>query len=74
MPLDEPIGLVAREPGFDECQQQPLAEEKAVARLEIASHALFPHDEALHQPAETIEHVVERQEAVRDDDALGGGV
>src|SRR5919108_2650394 len=38
--LDESIGLVAREPGLDEREQQALAEEEAAARLEIPEHPL----------------------------------
>src|SRR5204863_2622912 len=72
--LDQPVGLVACEPGVDEPEQQPLAVEEAVARLEVASHALFPHDQALDQPAETIEHVVEREEGIWDDHALRRGM
>jgi hypothetical protein len=42
-----------------------------VARLEVAAHPLGPHDEALDEPGEAVEHVVEREERVGDDDALG---
>ena len=36
MALDEPVRVVAREPGLDEREQQPLAEEEAAAELEVA--------------------------------------
>src|SRR5579883_2001675 len=36
--LREPVGLVARQPGRDEREEDALAEEQAVARLEVAQH------------------------------------
>ena len=74
VPLDEPVGVVAGEPGLDEREQQPLAEEEPVARLEVAPHPLGPDDEPFDEPGEAVEHVVEREERVRDHDALGRGV
>src|SRR6476469_638925 len=62
VPLDEPVGLVAVEPGLDERQQKSLAEEEAVARLEVAAHPLRPDPEALDQPGAAVEHVVEGEE------------
>ena len=38
--LDEAVRLVARQPRLDEREQHPLAEEEAVARLEVRAHAL----------------------------------
>src|ERR1700675_2340830 len=38
--LDEAVGVVSGEPRLDEREQQPLAEEKTVARLEISPHPL----------------------------------
>src|SRR5919197_5875033 len=52
VPLDEPVRLVAREPGVDEREQEPLAEEEVVARFEVAAHALRSNDEALDEPRE----------------------
>src|SRR4051812_3127641 len=49
-PLDEPVGLVALEAGLDEREQQALAEEEAVARLQVPAHPLRPDDEPLDQP------------------------
>ena len=45
-----------------------------MARLEVAAHPLGPHDEALDEPGEAVEHVVEREEGVWDGDPLGRGV
>src|SRR5207237_3748768 len=69
--LYEAVRVVAREPGLDERVEDALAEEEEVARLEVAAHPLGPHDEALHEPGEAVEHVVEREERVWDDDTLG---
>ncbi len=69
--LDEPVRVVARQAGLDEREQQALAEEEAVARLEVPLHPLGPDDEALDEPGEAVEHVVEREERVGDDDPLG---
>src|SRR3954454_19753728 len=52
VPLNEPVGLVAREPGFDEREQEPLAVEEAMARLQVAPHALLPNDQPFDQPCE----------------------
>src|SRR5919197_5258914 len=49
MTLDEPVGLVAGKPGIDECKQEPLAVEEAVARLEVPAHPLLAHDDTVHQ-------------------------
>ena len=72
--LDQAIGLVAREPGFDERVQHALAEEEVVARLQIAAHALGSDNEPFDQPAESVEHVVEGEERVGDRDPLCRGV
>src|SRR5579884_1820587 len=69
--LDEAVGVVAGESRFDERVEDALAEEEEVARLEVPAHPLGPHDEALDEPGETVEHVVEREERVGNGDALG---
>src|SRR6476646_1787033 len=74
MPLDEPVGVAAGEPGLDEREQQPLAEEEAVTGLEVAAHPLRPDVEPFDQPGEPLEHVVQREERIRDDHALRRGV
>ena len=74
MPLHEPIGVVAGEPRLDERQQQPLAEVQPEARRDVLAHPLLAHDEALDEPGEPIEHVVDGEERVGQDDPLGRGV
>ena len=69
--LHEAVRVVAPEAGFDERVEDALAEEEVVARLEVAAHPLGPHDEAVDEPGEALEHVVEREERVGDHDALG---
>src|SRR5919108_3235605 len=64
--LHEPVGLVARQAGLDEGEQKPLAEEEAVACLEVPPHPIGPNDETLDEPGEAVEHVVEREEGVRN--------
>ena len=44
VPLDQAIRLVAGEPGFDQGQQEPLAEVQAVARGQVLPHPLGPDD------------------------------
>ena len=73
-PLHDAVGLLPLEARLDERQQQPLAEVEAVARVEVLAHALGAHDEAVDEPCEAVEHVVEGEERVGDDDALGGRV
>src|SRR5581483_6399831 len=69
--LYEPVRVVAFEARLDEREQDTLAEEERVARLEIAPHSLRSHHETLDEPREAVEHVVEREEPVGDHDALG---
>ncbi len=38
------------------------------------AHPLGSHDETLHEPCEPVEHVVDRQEGVRQHDSFGRGV
>src|SRR2546427_5619486 len=38
--LDEPVRLVSGEAGVDQREQEPVAEMKPVARLEVAAHAV----------------------------------
>ena len=72
MALNEPVGVVARKPRVHERQQEPMAEDEPVTRLEVPPHPLGIDDEAFDDPGEAVEHVVEREERVGNDDALGG--
>src|SRR6476646_7775106 len=74
VPLDEAVSLVPVEPRLYECDQEPLAEEESVARLEISAHPFGPHDQALDQRGKAVEHVVEREKSVGDDHPLRGRV
>src|SRR5256885_13374980 len=47
-----------------------MAEEKPVTRVEIPAHALGIDDEAGHDPTKSVEHVVEREERVGNDDSF----
>ena len=49
MPLHEPVGLVTDEPRLDEREQQALAEDETVARLEVLAHALDADDEPVRR-------------------------
>src|SRR5436190_6131047 len=71
VPLHQPVGLVTRKARVDERQKQTLAEEEAVARLEVPAHALGSDDQTLDEPGEAVEHVVEGKECVGDDHPLG---
>src|SRR4051794_3563358 len=71
VPLDEAVSGVALEPRLDQGEQQALTEEEPVAGLEVAQHPLRPDLEALDEPGEPLEHVVEREERVRDHNPLG---
>ena len=64
----------APRPELDEREQEPLAEEEAVARLEVLAHPLGADDEPFDQPGEAVEHVVDGEERVGKDDPLGGRV
>src|SRR5436305_8887886 len=68
--LHEPVRVVPGETGLDECEQHTLTEEEEVARLEIAAHALLANDEAIDQPREAIEHVVDREKYIGEDDSF----
>ena len=47
-----------------------MREEEPVRRPEVPLHPLGIDDEPVDDPGEAVEHVVEREECVRDDDAL----
>src|SRR6202008_2952359 len=51
-------------------EQDTLAEEQVLARLEGAAHPLLPDDQSLDEPPEAVEDVVDREERIRDDDTL----
>src|SRR5438552_14721869 len=53
--LHEAVRLVAREAGLDEREQDALAEEEAVARLEVRAHPLGMDGEPLDEPGEAVE-------------------
>src|SRR4051794_27207303 len=72
--LDEPVRLVPRQAGLDEREQDALAEEEAVTRVEVRTHPAGEDDEALDEPRKAVEHVVEREERIRQNDPLGRGV
>ena len=72
--LHEPVRVVAREAALHEREQHALAEEQEVARLQVPAHSLGEDDEPFDEPAEPLEHVVEREKRVGHDDALGGRV
>jgi len=42
-----------------------------VAPFEVAAHPLLTHDEPFDEPGEAVEHVVQREECVRQHDPLG---
>src|SRR5262245_39903053 len=48
--LHEAVRLLAREAGLDEGEEQAVAEDQAVAGVEVAAHALRIDDEALDDP------------------------
>src|SRR4029079_18391795 len=72
--LDEAVRIVAGEPGLDEREEEAMTEDEAVARFEIAEHPLGMDDEPFDDPREAVEHVVEGEERIGDDDALGRGL
>ena len=45
-----------------------------MARVEVRAHPLGADDEPVDEPGEAVEHVVEREERVGEDDPLGRGV
>jgi two-component system, OmpR family, response regulator RegX3 len=74
VPLNKAISLVPREAGLDEGQKDSLAEDEAMRGIEIRAHPLRIDDEAVDQPREPVEHVVESQERIGDDHSLGARV
>src|SRR5438034_6397102 len=68
--LYEPVGVVAGEARIDERQQEAMAEDEAVTRFEIPPHPLGVDDEAFDDPRKAVEHVIECEERVGNDDAF----
>src|SRR5438094_3414265 len=70
--LDQPVRIVASEARIDESQQEPMAEDEPVTRLEVPPHPLRMNNEALDDPGKTVEDVIECEERVGNDDSLCG--
>src|SRR5205807_3166497 len=68
--LNRPVSVVARDSCFDQREQQSVTEHEAVARVEVLPHSLRMHDQPFDDPCEPVEHVVEREECVRENDTL----
>src|SRR2546423_13852329 len=64
MALHNSIGVAALEPRTDEREQQPVREDEAVGGIDVAAHPLGVHDEAVDDPTEPVEHVVECEEGI----------
>ena len=71
MALHEPIRVVAYQARLDECQQKALTEHEAVALVDVVPHALGPNHETLDEPDEAVEHVIDGEKRIGEDDALG---
>src|SRR5688500_2193188 len=72
--LPAPGGVDTPETRVDEREPQPLAEVEAMARLQLLAHPLGAHDEALHQPREPVEHVVDGEKGVGEGDPRRRGM
>src|SRR4051812_20309003 len=72
--LDESVRLVAGEAGLDEREQDALAEHEAVRRVEVGAHPGRIDDEAVGEPGEPVEHVIEAEEGIGEHDAFGARV
>ena len=72
--LHDLVGPLAADARLDHAQQRPAGEDEPVRGLEVAQHPLGVDGQALDQPAGAVEHVVERDGRVGQDDPLGGGV
>ena len=72
--LDEVVGLFAEHAGGDEGEHDALRIDEAVAHGHRAEHVLGVDEQAADDEVDALEHVVEQRRAVRDDDALGGGM
>src|SRR5256886_2803528 len=72
MALYEPVGVVARQARIDQRQQEAMTEDEPVARFEIPPHSLGIDDEPCDDPGKAVEHVIECEERVGNDDALCG--
>src|SRR5439155_706093 len=72
--LHPAVGLVARHPLLGQLQQDRPGEDQAAAALEVPAHRLGVDDHAGDDPGEAVDHVVEQDGGVRQDDPLGRGV
>ena len=69
--LHDGVGVLAAQAGLDQPQEHAAREHEAVRRLEVPQHPLGVHLEPLDQPAGAVEHVVEGDRRVGQDDPLG---
>ena len=70
--LDDLVGVLAAEPGFDQREQHALGEDETEGTLEVLFHMLRVDRQPLHHAREDSENVVEHKGGVWEDDALGG--
>ena len=69
--LDDGVGVLAAHAGLDQPQEHAAREHEAVRRLEVPQHPVGVDLEPLDQPAGAVEHVVEGDRRVGQDDPLG---
>ena len=72
--LGDPVGLVARAALRDEREQHALAEQRAVREVDVRAHPLRVDDEAADDADREVLQVVDQDQRVGDDHALGAGV
>ena len=70
VPLHPLVRLLARDAALGQLEQDRARKHDAPRELQVLKHAIGIHDEALHDSRESPQHVIERDEAVRQDHAL----
>ena len=68
--LDDQVRLVADHARLHQRQQHALREDQAARHVQVRQHPLWEDVEAVHDPGEHLEHVVQRDRRVRQE-ALG---
>ena len=74
VPLHPLVGLLARQAPARQFQEHGPGKDDATGSGQVLPHAVRMNDQAVHDVREAAQHVIEGDEAVRQDDALHGGV
>ena len=72
--LDGLVGFIARHSLFNQILEELAGEDEALGGIEVAEHALGEDAHLADDGGHFVEHVVDENGGIREDDALNGGM